>query len=121
MTGRLQDKVAVITGGGSGIGRATAIRFAEEGAHIVVADLHPESGAETVAAVEAAGRGAIFQRTDTSSTADCEALVQAAIHEFGHIDLLVAAAGISHARYTPGGAPRGLRDVVRARRSGRVP
>lgn len=107
MPARLQDKIAVVTGGGSGIGRATAIRFAEEGAHVVVADLHPESGGQTVAAVRAAGRKGIFQRTDTSSAADCEALAEAAVRQFGRIDLLVAAAGISHARYAPGDDPHG--------------
>ena len=114
MTGRLQDRVAVITGGASGIGRATAIRFAEEGAHIAVADLNPERGAETVAAVKALGRRAAFFRTDTSSNADCEALAAGAAREFGRIDICVAAAGISHALYVSGGASenvQGTRDA----------
>ena len=102
MPGRLQDQIAIITGGASGIGRATAIRFADEGAHIVVADLNAERSAETVAAVKALGRRAIAVRTDTSSSAECEALADAAVAEFGRINLLVAAAGISHALYVSG-------------------
>jgi NAD(P)-dependent dehydrogenase (short-subunit alcohol dehydrogenase family) len=109
MAGRLQDRVAVITGGASGIGRASAIRFAEEGAHVVVADLNPDRGAETVAAVKALGRRSLFVRTDTSSNADCEALAAATVSEFGRIDALVAAAGISHALYVSGSEPADVR------------
>ena len=104
MPGRLNGKVAVITGGASGIGKACALRFAEEGADIVVADLNPESGAGTVAAVKALGRRATFVKTDTSSAADCEALASEAASAMGRIDLLVAAAGISHALYVSGAA-----------------
>ncbi|MBI2766676.1 MAG: glucose 1-dehydrogenase [Chloroflexi bacterium] len=115
MAGRLEDRVAVVTGGASGIGRATAIRFAEEGADLVVADLSAERGAETVAAVKALGRKAAFVRTDTSQNADCEALADAAAGTFGRIDVLVAAAGISHALYVSG-APtesvQGTRDAA---------
>ncbi len=102
MAGRIQDRVAVITGGASGIGRACALRFAEEGAHVVVADLNEARGFETVAAVKASGRRSFFVRTDTSREADCEALAEAAVGEFGQIDILVAAAGISHALYVSG-------------------
>ncbi len=109
MAGRLQDRIAVITGGASGIGRATAIRFAEEGAHIVVADLNLDRASETVAAVKALGRRAIAVRTDTSVNADCEALAEAAVVEFGRIDVLVAAAGISHALYVSGAEATGVR------------
>ncbi len=104
MSRKLEDRVAVITGGASGIGRACAERFAAEGADIVVADLNPERGAETVAAVEGAGRRATFVRTDTSKEADNEALAAAAVEAFGKIDVLVAAAGISHADYVSGEA-----------------
>jgi NAD(P)-dependent dehydrogenase (short-subunit alcohol dehydrogenase family) len=98
----MQDRVAVITGGASGIGRGTALRFAQEGADIVVADLSAERAADTVAAVKALGRRAEFVRTDTSSLADNEALAEAAVAAFGRIDALVAAAGISHALYVSG-------------------
>lgn len=108
MPGRLEGKIAVITGGASGIGRASALRFAAEGADILVADVDQDRGNETVAEVEALGRRAAFQRTDTSSEADCEALGDRALAEFGRIDALVAAAGISHALYVSGQQRDGL-------------
>ncbi|MEX0783041.1 MAG: glucose 1-dehydrogenase [Dehalococcoidia bacterium] len=106
--GRLDGKVAVITGGSSGIGRACALRFAEEGADVVIADLDEARGTETVAAVKALGRRSMFQVTDTSREADCEALADRAVHEFGKIDALVAAAGISHALYVSGQQREGV-------------
>ncbi|GAA4703246.1 glucose 1-dehydrogenase [Pseudonocardia yuanmonensis] len=94
--GSLDGKVAVITGGASGIGRATAVRFAEEGADVVVGDL--QDGAETVALVEKTGRSARYVRTDTTSEADCDALVAAAVETFGRVDVGVAAAGVATAQ-----------------------
>ena len=91
----LQGRVAVITGGASGIGRATAVRFAEEGADIVIGDLAPAD--ETVRLVEKAGRRAIAVRTDTTSEADCDALVATAVAEFGKVDVGVASAGVASA------------------------
>ncbi|MCE3553659.1 SDR family oxidoreductase [Pseudonocardia sp. RS11V-5] len=96
--GMLDGKVAVITGGASGIGRATAVRFAEEGADVVVGDL--QDGAETVALVEKTGRSARYVRTDTTSEADCDALVAEAVEAFGHVDVGVAAAGVATAQGT---------------------
>ncbi len=116
MAGRLAGTVAVITGGASGIGQACAERFAEEGANIVVADLDETRGAETVALVKALGGKAIFVRTDTSVEGDCEALADAAMSTFGQIDSLVAAAGISHARYVSGS---GAHEARRDREEGR--
>ncbi|MFN0096054.1 MAG: SDR family NAD(P)-dependent oxidoreductase [Dehalococcoidia bacterium] len=115
MAGRLEGKVAVVTGGASGIGKACALRFAQEGADIVVADLNPDRSAETVAEVRALGRRAIAIATDTSSNAANEALAEGALAEFGRIDVLVAAAGISHALYVSGSSPtevRGERDAA---------
>lgn len=103
---RLEDKVAVITGGGNGIGRACAVRFAEEGADVVVADLLDGPGAETVAAVEAAGRKATFVQIDAASPADNERLMDEAVSAYGGIDVLVTAAGISHADYVSGDRER---------------
>ncbi|KID27943.1 dehydrogenase of unknown specificity, short-chain alcohol dehydrogenase like [Prauserella sp. Am3] len=93
--GRLAGKVAVITGGASGIGQATAVRFAEEGADIVVGDLAPAD--DTVERVEEAGSKAVFVRTDTTREAECDALVDAAVAQFGKVDVGVAAAGIATA------------------------
>lgn len=95
MGNALVGKVAVITGGSSGIGQATAVRFAEEGADIVVGDLAP--GDETLALVEKNDRRAIYLRTDTTSEADCDALIAAAVAEFGRVDIGVASAGIASA------------------------
>lgn len=91
----LENKIAVVTGGASGIGRATAVRFAREGAHVVLGDV--QDAGETVRLVEETGRKATFVRTDTTSEADCDALVAAAVSEFGRVDVGVAAAGIATA------------------------
>lgn len=98
MAGKLNGKVAVITGGASGIGRACAERYADEGADIVIADL--QEGNDAVAAVQARGREAVFVPTDTSNEDSCENLAAVTIEKFGAIDLLVAAAGIGHAGAT---------------------
>ncbi|MBA4180805.1 MAG: NAD(P)-dependent oxidoreductase [Anaerolinea sp.] len=102
MAGRLEGRVAIITGGASGIGRACAETFAREGADIVIGDLDEVRVDEVLRAVAAMGRKAAFVRTDTSQEADCEALAEYAEREFGRIDALVAAAGISHALYVSG-------------------
>jgi NAD(P)-dependent dehydrogenase (short-subunit alcohol dehydrogenase family) len=105
MSGRLEGKNALITGGASGIGRATAIRFAEEGADVFVADRHLPAAEETAAAVRKLGRKAAACQVDTSAEADVVAMVAQCVGELGSIDILVAAAGISHARYGEEGTP----------------
>lgn len=100
--GRLEGRVAVVTGGGNGIGRACCERFAEEGADIVVADILDDAGAETVAGVKERGREALYQHVDASSPEDNEAMAAAAIERFGKIDVIVTAAGISHGDYVSG-------------------
>jgi NAD(P)-dependent dehydrogenase (short-subunit alcohol dehydrogenase family) len=110
--GRLQDQVAVVTGGANGIGRACAVRFAEEGADVVIGDLLPEPAQETVRAVEAAGRRAVFHRLDASSKEQNEALADVAVAEFGRIDVLLTAAGISHGDYLSGDLERDQKRVA---------
>jgi NAD(P)-dependent dehydrogenase (short-subunit alcohol dehydrogenase family) len=95
---RLKDKVALITGAGSGIGRETALLFAGEGARIVVVDINDAGGQETVSQVEAGGGQAIYVRADISKAADCEAMVRAAEETYGRLNILFNNAGISHAR-----------------------
>lgn len=98
MPGRLQDKVALITGSDSGIGQGTAIEFAREGADVVVTYHQDESGAaETRRQVEQAGRRAIVVQVDTSDEASVEALFDAAIEAFGTVDILVNNAGVDAA------------------------
>ena len=102
MTGRLEGKVAVVTGAGNGIGRACALRFAEEGAAVVVADLLDDHGEAVVGAIEEAGGRATFVHLDASSAADNEVVAETAAATYGGIDVLVTAAGISHAGYRSG-------------------
>ena len=89
----LKDKVVVITGAAGGIGKATALRFAEEGADIVVADF--ADGAATVAEVEAKGRKAIYVQTDVTNIDSAKAMIAKAIEAFGRVDVLINNAGIT--------------------------
>jgi NAD(P)-dependent dehydrogenase (short-subunit alcohol dehydrogenase family) len=91
---RLRDKVAVITGGGSGVGRAMAERFAREGARVVVAEIDPEGGAATAAAISAEGGEATFVHVDVASGAEVRALMAAAQDRYGGLDVLVSNAAV---------------------------
>ena len=91
MAGRLEGKVAVVTGGASGIGAATVRRFVEEGASVVVADLQRELGESLVAELGASTR---FIATDVTQEADVEAMVNLAVSEFGRLDVMFNNAGI---------------------------
>jgi NAD(P)-dependent dehydrogenase (short-subunit alcohol dehydrogenase family) len=91
---RLQDKVAIITGAGSGMGRVAAQMFAAEGAKVLVADSDEKAGAETADAVREAGGGATFVQTDVSKEADAAAMVAAAMDRYGRVDVLYNNAGV---------------------------
>ena len=92
MAGRLQDKVALITGAGSGIGRASAERFAAEGARVVAVDL--KGAEETVAAIEAAGGEGLALITDVADEDAVAAMAEVAVERFGKVDVLMNNAGI---------------------------
>ena len=93
---RLQDKVAIVTGGGGGIGRATALRFASEGAKVVVSDIHSESGEESVDQITKMGGEAIFVKTDTSTEGEMKALVEECEKRYGGLDIFFNNAGVSN-------------------------
>ena len=92
---RLKDKIAIVTGGGSGLGRAGALALAREGAAVVVSDINAENGAATVAAIAAAGGVTSALAADVSQAADCERLVHAAVTAYGALHILYNNAGIA--------------------------
>lgn len=94
MAGRLDGKIALITGAGSGIGRASALTFAREGAKVAVADKLVDGGRETVRMVEAAGGTASFIEVDVSDAASVEAMVNATVDTYGRLDCAYNNAGI---------------------------
>lgn len=92
---RLGGKVAIITGAGSGIGEATALTFAKEGAKVVAVDVVDSAGTETVEQVRSAGGESIFVRTDVTSSDEVQAMVKSAIDVYGKLDVLFNNAGIA--------------------------
>jgi NAD(P)-dependent dehydrogenase (short-subunit alcohol dehydrogenase family) len=97
MAGRVDGKVALVTGAGSGIGRATALTFAREGAKIVVADIVVAGGEETVRMIKAAGGDAVFVKVDASKAAEVEAMVKKVVDTYGRLDCAFNNAGIEGA------------------------
>ena len=91
---QLEGKVAIVTGGASGIGRATALLFAREGAAIVVADVNREAGERVAEEIVRAGGRAFFEAVDVTKAQDCRRLVERAINDFGRVDVLFNNAGI---------------------------
>jgi NAD(P)-dependent dehydrogenase (short-subunit alcohol dehydrogenase family) len=91
---RLEGKIAIVTGGGTGIGHAIALTFAREGASIVVADVDPEAAEQVASEVESMGRKALAVKVDVSDGADVDQLVQKTLDSFNTVDILVNNAGV---------------------------
>ena len=91
---RLKDKVAVVTGGASGIGQAIALAFAREGAKVVVADINVENGKETVGHIEQSGGNSIFVEVDVAQSKPVSDLIEKTVESFGVLDIMVNNAGI---------------------------
>lgn len=90
--GRLQDRVAIVTGASSGLGRAISLRYASEGARVVCSDLRPDApresdGVSTHDAIVKSGGEAIFVKTDVGESSEMEALVAAAVEKYGRLDM----------------------------------
>jgi meso-butanediol dehydrogenase / (S,S)-butanediol dehydrogenase / diacetyl reductase len=106
LSGKLEGQVAVITGGSSGLGRAGALRFAAEGAKVMIGALQPEQGAGVVKEITAAGGEAVYLDTDVRRPAEVETLVAAAEERWGQVNVLYASAGVQ----TVGAAPETSED-----------
>jgi meso-butanediol dehydrogenase / (S,S)-butanediol dehydrogenase / diacetyl reductase len=94
MSLRLKEKVAVVTGGGAGLGRAVAERFALEGGRVVVAEVDEKRGSETVARIRTTNAEAIFVKTDVAEEADVIALAEEVRRRYGHLDIMYNNAGV---------------------------
>jgi len=93
---RLKDKVSIITGGGGGIGRSTAIRFAKEGSKVVIADRNEKTGVETVRLIREQNAHAIFVQTDVSDKSSVQNLIRSTVEQFGGLDILFNNAGVGN-------------------------
>ncbi len=119
--GRLSGQVAVVTGAGNGIGRAGAIRFAEEGAAVVCADAMAEAAQATADTINGAGGRAVAIGGDAASRVDNEAMAKLAVDSFGRLDVLLTAAGISHANYRSGDTENEVKYITKGMENAATP
>ena len=101
MAGRVEGKVALVTGGSSGIGRATAQVFAREGAKLVVADMDEDGGQQTVHSITEQGGEAVFVRADVTAATEVEAMIGQAVATYGRLDCAYNNAGVTQHGYPP--------------------
>ena len=92
---KLENKIAIITGGGSGIGKATALRFADEGAHVIIWDVVDAKGEETLAELKTRGSNAAYYHVDTTDKEQIAKATEDVVSRFGRIDILINNAGIT--------------------------
>ena len=95
MTGRVQDKACIVTGAGSGIGKATAIRLAEEGGKVVVSDINLESAKKVAEEIVSKGQTSIAVKTDVSNDKEAQELIDKCVKEFGTVHVVVNSAGVN--------------------------
>ena len=95
MTGRLQNKTAIITGAGSGIGEATAKRFVQEGANVVIAEINSDNGKKVADEINSNGGRAVFIETDVAISTSVKDMVKKTVTTFGPPDILINNAGIA--------------------------
>ena len=95
----LKDQVAIVTGAGTGIGRASAIAFAQAGAHVVCADINPKTAEDTANAIQAFQRRAVPVAADVGNLEDIDRMVRRTLEEFGKVDILLAHAGVTRRAY----------------------
>jgi NAD(P)-dependent dehydrogenase (short-subunit alcohol dehydrogenase family) len=98
MAGQLAGKITLVTGGGSGIGKATSLAFAREDAKVVVADVNVAGGEETVRLIQDTGGDATFVSADVAQASQVEAMVQEAMRVYGRLDCAFNNAGVSGVR-----------------------
>lgn len=93
--GRVEGRACIVTGAGSGIGAATAVRLAEEGGRVLCADLNGDSAKQTAGSITATGGIAVSFKVDVSDSAQCDALVAECVNQFGTVDVIVNSAGVN--------------------------
>lgn len=92
----LDNKIVIVTGGGQGIGKEIAVTFAQAGAHLVIADINPETAGKTAQHITSLGRDALAIQADVRDMAQIDAMVNRTLEKFGHIDVMVNNAGFGH-------------------------